>query len=522
MRIGLMAAAALLAWSSCAGAQERAAPAEPGITVGASVSGVLLPGDRQRSSGKYEDGFTIAGRRGDRIELRLASDDFDPFLLVTGPGSYTLSNDDDPGARGSNASRLILALPSDGTYRVSVTSFRPGATGAYRLSAALPPAGAAASLPERAEPLAIGSTIDGVLARDDTALGSKYVDRYRFAGRRGERVALELASGDFDTMLVLTGPDGDAIENDDSGTRGNLSTDSRLETALAEDGDYTVLVTSYTPRSTGKYRLSLRPSQGSARQAAVPGGPRVFALMVGVSDYGGRTNNLSNTDADAERLAAALQKAGMLNPASVILTNAEATRARVEAALARIAAQAGPDDLFLFFFSGHGDQVAAKAGMTELDGLSETIELRDAALTDRELAAMLSQVRTRRVLILIDSCFSGGFRELVDRPGVMALLSSEEDLTSDVALNLGSGGYLAHFLPAALTGEADIDGDRMITAGELATHLRRQFARQGEISALTVDRQQRNLQQLVVERGAVQVDDVVLRLPAAEVRTATR
>jgi hypothetical protein len=151
--------------------------------------------------------------------------------------------------------------------------------------------------------------------------------------------------------------------------------------------------------------------------------------------------------------------------------------------------------------------------------MSETIELRDAAMTDRELAALFARVRTRSALLLMDSCFSGGFRELVDRPGMMGLFSSEEDLTSDVAASLGSGGYLAHFLPRALTGEADIDGDRMLTAGELATYLRRQFARQGEIGATTSDRLQRNLQQLVVERGGVQVDDVILRLspaPAAQ------
>jgi hypothetical protein len=52
----------------------------------------------------------------------------------------------------------------------------------------------------------------------------------------------------------------------------------------------------------------------------------------------------------------------------------------------------------------------------------------------------------------------------------------------------------------------------MMTAGEIATYVRRQFRREGEIGALTVDRQQRNYQNLVIERGGVQVNDVVLRL----------
>jgi hypothetical protein len=522
MRISLLVAAGLLAIARGAQAQPPAAPQDRPLAVGASVGGALTPADRQRSSGKYEDGYTVSGRRGDRIELRLGSADFDPYLMVTGPGGYTLANDDDPGGGGALDSRLVLELPRDGAYRVSVTSYRPGAMGAYQLSAAPAPRGAAASEPEPAEAIALGGSVSGTLSAQDEALGDKFVDRYRFTGRRGQRISLALSSTDFDTYLVLRRPDGDELVNDDTMQRGRASTDSRLETALAEDGEYTILVSSYRDRATGKYRLALEPSQGTERQAAVRGGPRVFALLVGVSDYGGRTNDLPDTDQDAIRIGAALEKAGMLNPASIILTNAEATRASVAAAFERIAALAGPDDLFVFFFSGHGDQIPAAAGSGELDGLSETIELRDAALTDREVAAMFARIRTRTALILIDSCFSGGFRELVSRPGVMAMFSSEEDLTSDVATPLGSGGYLAHFLPGALTGEADIDGDTMLTAGELATHLRRQFARQGEISAHTVDRLQRNLQNLVVERGGLQVDDVLLRLSPPAAQTAAR
>ncbi len=52
----------------------------------------------------------------------------------------------------------------------------------------------------------------------------------------------------------------------------------------------------------------------------------------------------------------------------------------------------------------------------------------------------------------------------------------------------------------------------MITAGELATYLRREFAREvTDVEAETQDGQ-RSYQNLVVDRGGVQVDDVVLRL----------
>ena len=358
-------------------------------------------------------------------------------------------------------------------------------------------------------PSAIHLSETGELRRGDEQLGSgEYVDSFRFQGRRGQRVSIELSSADFDTYVMLVPPSGRQQDNDDRA--GGDSTDSRIETALAEDGEYRVLVTSYRPDETGRYRLEVRPSAGTARQAAVGGGNRVYAIFVGVSNYGGRLNVLENTDDDAVNLARELRSAGVLNPASVVLTNAQATRASVEAAFRRVAAQAGPEDTFLFFFSGHGDRVES-AGRAEADGRAETIELRDGALRDDELARLFGTVRARLSVVALDSCFSGGFRELTERPNVMGLFSSEEDLTSRVASNYHAGGYLAHFLQAGVRGEADLDGDRMLTAGELATFLRRAFRAEGDIPASTRDGQS-DYQNLVVARGGVTVDDVIFRL----------
>ena len=375
------------------------------------------------------------------------------------------------------------------------------------MAAGAEPASAAAAT------LRIGGSDGGQLGASDRRLESgEYVDEFRFSGRRGQRVSIELGSEAFDTYLILVPPSGEQIDNDDEGN--GESTDSRIETALPADGEYRILVTSFQPGETGRYRLALRESAGSARQAAVQPGRRVFALLVGVSDYGGRLGELANTDDDAKKLAEQLDRAGVLHPASVVLTNRDATRSAVEAAFARIAAAAGPDDTFLFFFSGHGDRVKALAGSSELDGESETIELADGALTDRDLARMTATLRTRLALVALDSCFSGGFDDIVSRPNVMGLFSSDEDLTSQVASEHGAGGYLAYFLQAALGGEGDIDGDTMLTAGELSAYLQRAFRAQGEIPATTRDGIP-NFQNLVVERGGVKLDEVLFRLDAA-------
>ncbi|MEA3030791.1 MAG: hypothetical protein QOG13_2116 [Sphingomonadales bacterium] len=512
-RFGLMlAAVAFLAAPSANGQEAATVPAAPAIAAGQSIAGELTPNDMQRRSGKYEDSYTIEGRRGQRVELRLASDAFDPYLVVTGPEGFTLANDDEGGGGESVNSRLVLQFPSDGTYRVAVTSFRSGESGAYRLQASVPAADAAVTVPLAADPIAIGATVNGRLGGSDGRQASgAFADRFRFHARRGQRVAIAVGSDKLDTVLRLARPDGSEDESDDTNVNGETSTDSRLDTVLADDGDYVITVTSFRAGETGDYRLSLAPSPGHPRQIGVPGGARVIALLVGVSNYGGRTSDLSNTDDDAQQLYNSLRAAGLLHPASIVLTNAQATSKNVADAFARAAAAAGPNDTFLFFFSGHGDQVDVRASAAELDGRAETIELYDAAMTDAQLAPLFASVRGRLSIVAIDACYAGGFRNLISRPNVMGLFSSEEDLTSLVASRFKAGGFLAYFLRAGMTGEADGDGDRIVTAGELSTYVRRRFRREGDIPATTRE-EESNFQNLLIERGGLQVEDVVVRL----------
>ncbi|WP_421731529.1 caspase family protein [Brevundimonas sp.] len=489
------------------------------IRVGETRDGQLGQGARQLSSGEYINSFTLTGRRGQRLDLTMTSSDFDPFVQIEGPNGFSAFNDDDAEAGGSN-SRLIVTLPSDGAYEVMATSYAANERGRYRLSVR-DGAGYQAPPPRPGNDdraggetgrIAIGDTVGGTLqAGDDTLDSGEYVDNFTFQGQRGQRVAVELTSSAFDAYTILTTPSGEQIDNDD----GEDGTNSRLDTVLSESGEYSVAVTSFSAGETGSYRFSVTPSEGPQRQASVQGGPRVFAIMVGVSDYGDDQANLPYTDEDAQKLAETLRREGVLNPASVTLTNAQATVAGVRQAFQRVAQQAGPDDMFLFFFSGHGDQTDGAVSATEPDGKTESIVLRDGEISDDEMADLFGTLRTRLSLLVLDSCYSGGFaRNVVDRPGVMGLFSSEEDLTSAVADKFEAGGYLAHFLRAGLSGSADTDGDRIVTAGELATYLRRQFRDEVESVEAETSEGQRNYQNLVIDRGGVQIDDVIVRLSA--------
>ncbi|HYC69475.1 pre-peptidase C-terminal domain-containing protein [Brevundimonas sp.] len=517
-----------LSLSAAGGGSVQSAPAEASgsIAVGRPVAGSLAGGDEQLETGEFIDTWTLRGRRGQQLDIRLTSTDFDPYLMVRGPGDFSSDNDDDAGVADSRDSRLLVTLPADGDYQISATSYAAKENGDYRLSV-LEGAGVTAPRPPSEAPsersaeggvVTIGEVVSGALAGgDDTLDSGEYVDTYRFTGRRGQRVAVDLTSSAFDAYTMLITPSGEQFDNDD----GEDGTNSRQELVLPEDGEYRVRLTSYRPGETGSYRFSVEAGREPPRQAVVPGGPRVFALMVGVSDYAEGINDLPFTDEDARKLAEVLHDEGSLNDASVVLTNAEATVGGVRAAFARVAAQAGPDDMFLFFFSGHGSQEPTPVTGLEPDGKTETLVLSDGEMTDAELGRLFASLDTRLALLVVDACFSGGFaRNVVDRPGVMGVFSSEEDLTSAVADKFQAGGYLSHFVRTGMSGEADSDGDRLVTAGELATYLRRQFRVEVEDVQATTQDGQRNYQNLVIDRGGVQVDDVIVRLPTLEVAGA--
>ena len=105
--------------------------------------------------------------------------------------------------------------------------------------------------------------------------------------------------------------------------------------------------------------------------------------------------------------------------------------------------------------------------------MDETIELYDGPMLDDELAAIHDNSNAGTILLVMDSCFSGGFsKDIVSQPGRMGLFSSEEDVTSQVAFKFQAGGYLSVFFDEAIReGYADRDDNGEVTAIELSQYL---------------------------------------------------
>lgn len=211
--------------------------------------------------------------------------------------------------------------------------------------------------------------------------------------------------------------------------------------------------------------------------AGDPATPEMWGVFAGISDYGEARDNLPFCADDAVNLRRVFEQRGFIvRDHTVLLTDGQATRAAIQAALETIAARAGPEDTLVFFFSGHGGQTDRREESAELDAMEEYIcpadtDLPGADIVDDDLARWLDAVPAGKVLVFLDSCNSGGFRdELATRRGRVCLFASEEDLESFTYEESKAGGILAHVLAEGFAGAADLNGDGRLSAGEICDH----------------------------------------------------
>jgi hypothetical protein len=143
------------------------------------------------------------------------------------------------------------------------------------------------------------------------------------------------------------------------------------------------------------------------------------AIVYGISDYPGNDNDLTVADADAQAMNDLLVEQDFQvilrkNDQAILANLADDLVNPTSGDFFDVSSAATLDDLFVFYFSGHGGQTAAGAGggtedTPATDNEEEYIALHDVGLTDDQLAGLLRTVPCARKVVILDACFSGGF-----------------------------------------------------------------------------------------------------------------
>ena len=439
-----------------------------------TVSGTLDANDEFGESGKFEQLVVVNVSGGTTVMFDLTSVDYDTFLSINTADGNTLQNDDIDGE--PKHSRLLVSFEESTEVEVTVTSYAAGQTGGFELVVSEVDPRIDIPLSAITRNVSIGESLEASLsATDDTRGGGEYYHLWSFEGEEGDPVRVSASSEEIDTFLIFQTPSGLFISNDDF----QGGTDSVIHTVLPETGTYVVTSSSYGAADTGQYEFSIEsvPMPRAERPETLG---TMHGLFVGVSDYGDRMGGLEGTALDARRVAESLVGASTMRKSDAhIFLDSEATFGNVTAAFEQIAAGMGPEDTFVFFFSGHGDRVKrfGDAQPEDMDGHDETIELYDIEMFDDEFAELLDSIGGRSKLVMLDSCFSGGFSgDVVDSRDRIGVFASEEAQLSSTAGALGAGGYLSAFVVEGIqNGWADLNLDGAINLEEFRAYLSVRF-----------------------------------------------
>ena len=175
-------------------------------------------------------------------------------------------------------------------------------------------------------------------------------------------------------------------------------------TPAAAAGRITLL--SPTPPGFAGPGPGIAPSPGGP--TALSARPRLAVLSIGIGAYRDASIRLSLPAKDARDFASALKlQRGRLygEVDSIVLTDQDATRARIEQELERLVAKVGPDDLAFVFLAGHG--VSTTAGnYFFLPWESEPDTVRSTGLPESTIRSALSRIRGK-VLLFVDTCHAG-------------------------------------------------------------------------------------------------------------------
>lgn len=212
----------------------------------------ILPFDNS-----YFNMYTFDGRAGQRITIDMSSNEIDTYLILLDPSGVDIMQDDDGG--GGTNSRISITLPTSGTYTLFANSYGAGEIGRYTLQVT---DSASAALPQSTPPT---GTVGSFILNEQGNLGpgalvlqedGSYYREHSFYGTSGQTVTIAMESNEFDTYLILLGPNGELIDQNDDAAPGNLN--SRLTVTLPRTGSYTIYANSYDSSGRGRYTLTVR------------------------------------------------------------------------------------------------------------------------------------------------------------------------------------------------------------------------------------------------------------------------
>lgn len=217
------------------------------------------------------------------------------------------------------------------------------------------------------------------------------------------------------------------------------------------------------------------------------GESEIFAVVVGIAQYR-HMPALKYTDDDAYGINTFLRspEGGAVKKSNIkVLIDEAATKDRILEALNQFAAKADENDVFLFYFSGHGLPEALLP--IDYEG-----EFSDGKLLHKELVKIFKSSRAKSKVVIADACYSGNmlayrggnyestienyYNEIQANEGGLVMFMSSKAEETSIENNGLRQGIFSHFLMRGLYGAANTDNDNLIRLDELFEYVQKNVA----------------------------------------------
>lgn len=218
-----------------------------------------------------------------------------------------------------------------------------------------------------------------------------------------------------------------------------------------------------------------------------------WAILIGIADYpsseGFQIQQLKAPVKDVNALAEFLkdpEKGGFDSENIFILTDEEATRRNILITFNDIAKRAGPEDMVIFYFSGHGARLSDSETTYLIPYDHDLRDVETTCIDFDDLASKIRKMEASKVIVILDACHSGGVKPVGARAtgsmGIVArylkafeasegralLLSSDQ---AEVSWETKDSGIFTHFLLEGLNGAADANDDGIVTFTEASAYV---------------------------------------------------
>jgi hypothetical protein len=222
-----------------------------------------------------------------------------------------------------------------------------------------------------------------------------------------------------------------------------------------------------------------------------------YALIIGIANYP-KVRKLPPTvlkDArDVDALLRSPDHCGYPDTNTRLLLDDEATADGIRDMMRWLADLASHGDTGLIFFSGHGGRIESgpQAGNYLIPYDCDPGDLSGTAISGEELTRLLGNIQVQRLLVIFDSCFSGGtgetkglgleqaefksgmedsyFERLAQGTGRVIMASSRSNEASLVLTDMDNSLFTHYFLEA-FRGKARTRGDGLIRVFDVFDHV---------------------------------------------------